>query len=528
MPKATRLKISVTQRIAVILVVVFLIPVLFFTVYELAALNRNESMIQEIYQKQLEAILFSVNQYSDDAVNSWMTKAEAAFARSEDLQHNPAVTQLLSLNPAIRILFRVDTVPGTTRISIAAWDTMQADTVIAALEGVLTENRTKIQQLGTYFNSGFQKTFALTDSTQRLGGYTSLIFIADATHPQVAGFLIDTEAFIQDLVGPRLQSIAQDQFILSVFDKESKAAVYSTLTYDSTSLSSVALTKDLWVFPHYSLGIRVEGASLQQLIRERTNTNLYLLSGLSLILIVALIFTFQSIKKEVQLAQNKADFVSNVSHEIRTPLALISMFAETLELDRVKSEEKKQEYYSIISQEAHRLTGIVNKILNFSQAEAGKKTLNPVPVELSQEIKAVLRTYDYHLHNKGFDYTFSDPQPVHVLADPQALTEIIINLIDNAIKYSQEKKRIEISTGVNDGKGWISIRDYGVGIGKSDLKHIFDKFYRVSSGNLAKSPGTGIGLALVKQLVEQQNGSISVTSELGAGSTFIVYFPLTA
>lgn len=528
MPKATRLKISVTQRIALILVVVFLIPVLFFTVYELAALNRNESMIQEIYQKQLEAILFSVNQYSDDAVNSWMTKAEAAFARSEDLQQNPAITQLLSLNPAIRILYRVDTMPGINRISLAALDTIQPDTMTAELEAVLNENRNNIQQLVKYFNSGFQKTFVLSDSTHRLGDYTSLIFISESTNTRVSGFLIDTEIFIEDFVGPRLQSIAQDQFILSVFDKQSEAAVYSTRTYDSTSLSSVVLTKDLWVFPDYALGIRLEGASLQQLIRERTFTNLYLLIGLSLILVVALIFTFRSIKKEVQLAQNKADFVSNVSHEIRTPLALISMFAETLELDRVKSEEKKREYYSIISQEAHRLTGIVNKILNFSQAEAGKKTLNPVPVELTREIKAVLRTYDYHLHNKGFEYAFSDQEPVHVLADPQALTEIIINLIDNAIKYSQEKKRIEIYTGAGNGRGWISIRDYGIGISKTDLKHIFDKFYRVSSGNLAKSPGTGIGLSLVKQLVEQQNGAISVTSELGVGSTFTVYFPLTA
>ena len=143
-----------------------------------------------------------------------------------------------------------------------------------------------------------------------------------------------------------------------------------TQPFPETLPGLATLTKDLWIFPDYSLGIRTQGASLQELVRQRTRTNLYLLVGLDIVLIVAVVLAFRNIKREVQLAQNKTDFVSNVSHEIRTPLALISMFAETLELDRVKSEEKKHEYYSIINKETQRLTGIVNKILNFSQTEA--------------------------------------------------------------------------------------------------------------------------------------------------------------
>src|SRR6185295_10483770 len=106
------------------------------------------------------------------------------------------------------------------------------------------------------------------------------------------------------------------------------------------------------------------GNTIQQLVAERTKTNLILLLSLDAILITAVILVFRNVKKEVQLAQNKADFVSNVSHEIRTPLALISMFAETLEMNRVNTEAKKHEYYNIISKEAQRLSGIVNKILN--------------------------------------------------------------------------------------------------------------------------------------------------------------------
>jgi two-component system phosphate regulon sensor histidine kinase PhoR len=112
------------------------------------------------------------------------------------------------------------------------------------------------------------------------------------------------------------------------------------------------------------------------------------------------------------------------------------------------------------------------------------------------------------------------------LADKEAITEIVINLIDNAMKYSIDKKRIEIALKQKGNFGSIVVRDYGVGIGSADQKHIFDKFYRVSSGDLAKSRGTGLGLSLVKQLLEQQNGNISVQSELGKGSVFTVNLPL--
>ena len=149
------------------------------------------------------------------------------------------------------------------------------------------------------------------------------------------------------------------------------------------------------------------------------------------------------------------------------------MFAETLELDRVKSEEKKHEYYSIINKEAQRLTGIVNKILNFSQTEAKKKPIQPKPIDLSAQLDDVLKTYDFHLKHKGFQYTLAIPAEVRVLADTEALTEIIVNLIDNAIKYSPDRKEITIATGVDKQMGWLAIQDYGIGISKSLTRSIF-------------------------------------------------------
>jgi len=515
-----------TKRIGLILTVIFLIPALFFSVYEISSLNKDEEMIEEIYQQQLETILFSVNQYSDDALNSWISKTQAYFGVENDSVRAASLQNLMLLNSPIHSIFVWDSLDTKSVLRLYTLDTMSQKTMKVWLEKKLVNNPLEIQQLIKYKKSGFQKATTIQSLDSAFTDRQVVIFISDyATSSfRVAGFILHPENFIEDFVGPRLQSVAKDQFILSVYRKSSQSLVYSTLSGDSTTMTS--LSKDIWIFPDYALGIRTAGPSLEKLVRQRTLNNLYMLIGLDIVLIIAVALAFRSIKREVQLAQNKSDFVSNVSHEIRTPLALISMFAETLLLDRVKSEEKKHEYYTIITKETQRLSGIVNKILNFSQTEAGKKNLHIVPLDLSAQLEEVLNTYDFHLKNKGFVYTRELSHGIMVLADQEALTEMMINLIDNAIKYSPDQKELNIRTGVHQTMGWVAIEDHGIGIGKSDQKHIFDKFYRVSSGDLAKSPGTGLGLALVKQLVEKQQGKISVKSEQGRGTTFTIYFPL--
>jgi two-component system, OmpR family, phosphate regulon sensor histidine kinase PhoR len=516
------------KRIALILTIIFLVPVLFFSVYEISSLNKDEKMIEDIYTKQLEAILFSVNQHADNALENWVAKAQRGFESRLIEQEVPTAIQTLLNNAAVKIVFFVDSLNDTS-IREYSQDSLLVDSLRPAIKDALQKNSQQIDKLIGYKKSGFQKIEVIQNSWQGNNIGQMLIFIADGVDTPflLAGLIVDPSAVIEDIVGPRLQVIAKDQFILSVFSKSSINPVYSTQQGDTTRLNSDAFTKDLWIFPDYSLGIRTKGASLQQIVNERTNTNLIFLVGLDIVLIIALVLVFRNVKKEVQLAQNKSDFVSNVSHEIRTPLALISMFAETLEMGRAKTEEKKQEYYSIITKETQRLSGIVNKILSFSQTEAGKKKLHIESIEVTTEIQAILKTYDFHLKNKGFEYHFEPSETLLIKADKEAITEMIINLIDNAIKYSSTEKKIDVIVGHDINFGWVAVKDLGLGIAKDDQKHVFDKFYRVSSGNLAKSQGTGLGLSIVKELIEQQNGKITVSSELSKGSTFTLYFPLT-
>jgi len=527
LPINTRL--SPMGRIGLFLVIAFLIPTLFYSAYEISSLNNEEKMIEEIYQKQLEAILFSVNQISNTTTSNWATKIETERNRSgRNAGMSDGMRNFLSLSAPVYMAFEIDTLSWNAILVTFSLDSAGAAKLQPSLKVAMEKSQEQIGQLLKYKRSGFQKIENLGNINFPTGNFQTLVFISEDTqaHRRVSGLVIDPESFVENVIGPFLQQTVKEQFVITVFNKHSKMRVYSTQLGDTASVASLSLTKDLWIFPNYAFGIRTQGASLEVLARERTRANLLLLLGLDVLIVASLLIAYRTMRKEIQLAQRKSDFVSNVSHELRTPLALITMFAETLEMGRAKSEEKKNEYYSILSKEAHRLSAIVNKILTFSQTEAGKKKIQLENIELNTIIKEVLHTYDFHLHNNGFEYAFNFTQSVTVVADKGALAEILVNLLDNSIKYSADKKRIEVSVGIDNLQGWVAVKDYGVGISKEDQKYIFDKFYRVSSGDLAKTKGTGIGLSLVKQLVNQQNGEIYINSELGKGSTFRIYFPL--
>jgi two-component system phosphate regulon sensor histidine kinase PhoR len=241
---------------------------------------------------------------------------------------------------------------------------------------------------------------------------------------------------------------------------------------------------------------------------------------------IGMYFVYRNIKREMELAQIKSDFVSNVSHELRTPLALINMYAETLEMDRIKSEEKKKEYYSIISGETNRLSNIVNRILSFSKLEAGKRNFVLEKIDLNEIAKKIYDTYLHHLQTRQFEFLFVTKGEIIIKGDKEAISEVIVNLIDNASKYSKEIKKIILRTGVQDGFGFVEVEDRGIGIAKEEQDKIFDKFYRASKGLIHDTKGTGIGLALVKYMVEGNNGKIELESDTSKGSKFRILFPL--
>ena len=207
--------------------------------------------------------------------------------------------------------------------------------------------------------------------------------------------------------------------------------------------------KSLWLFPDYTLGIRLKGRTIDELVQSRFYRNIAIIVILDVVLLAGAWLIYRTIRREMQLIQLKSDFVSNVSHELRTPLSLIRMFAETLEMKRVKTETKKHEYYRTIIQESERLTRLVNNLLNFSRMEAGKRNyqmrdvdLNTLVVERwSSFIRLQLRMQHFELV-----VDLAKKSPV-VIGDEEAIAEALHNIFDNAVKYSGEGRYIRVATG---------------------------------------------------------------------------------
>jgi signal transduction histidine kinase len=255
------------------------------------------------------------------------------------------------------------------------------------------------------------------------------------------------------------------------------------------------------------------------------------MAGATVLVVVFLVggiaLTIRATDREARLAQAKSNFVANVSHELKTPLSLISLFSEILELGRVNNEEKKAEYYGIIRHESRRLNKTIDNILDFSRIEAGRKTYELVDGDILEVIDNVLTTHRYQIINSGFDIQQDIQASLpSVLMDRDAMSQAISNLLDNAIKYSGKVKQISITAKTLESDLCIEIADHGIGIPRNEQAKIFEKFYRVGNGLVHDVKGSGLGLSLVKHIIEAHKGIISVESDVGKGSRFTILLPL--
>lgn len=480
-------------------------------------------MIDSIYVRQLESVIFSINQYSDDVVSSWANKLE------QDIQNKKQKTEevagaFIERNKSVEMMFFVDSLKIKEAYFEAEGD--KHDTNTASLQEIINKNNPQIARLKQYMDGGYRKIQPVDIDLPN----SSLFIFAfkDAEESiKVCGIVVKSLGFIKENLGPKIQSVARDEFYFSVFDTETDKEVYSNEVYE-TAEKNIQHKKILWIMPDYKLGIQLKGETIEDLVKKRTEFNIWTILIIDLVLIIAAVFVYRSFRQEMKLAQLKSEFISNVSHEIRTPLAVINMYSETLSMNRVRDENKKNEYYNIINIEANRLSGMVNKILNFSKIESGKRTYKFVETDVNEIVSQILETYEHHFKRNGFSYNYSPKDKLpKVMADAETITDAIINLIDNAMKYSLDKKQIDISTGSDSKSVFVEVKDYGVGIDGKYQKMVFDKFYRITDGNLAhKAKGSGIGLSIVSHIMESHKGSVKLKSELSEGSTFILNFPI--
>ncbi len=369
--------------------------------------------------------------------------------------------------------------------------------------------------------------------------YQSMTFFPIEAAPKdrvtIGGIMFDPD-FLQQFLPTTLDSILTASGAVPRNDSHPQAAVMLHYHKDDTPLAASSgwdgghpevEHKIEGAFPELVMAIRYPGTTIKAINQRFLRTSYIILGTLSVLLITGLFFTYRSVTKTMELAKLKSDIVSNVSHELRTPLALIRLYAETLELGRIPDEQRKLEYYRIVRKESERLTGLINNILDFSRIEAGKKEYEFRETNLPSLVRDTLDSYHYQIEQNGFRYEeniSNDVPPVRV--DREAIARSLLNLVNNALKYSSTEKYLAVSLYRENGSVKLDVVDHGIGIPRAEQHKIFDKFYRVCDPMCHDNKGSGLGLALVQHIVNAHGGKISVESSPGKGSKFSITLPL--
>jgi signal transduction histidine kinase/tetratricopeptide (TPR) repeat protein len=256
----------------------------------------------------------------------------------------------------------------------------------------------------------------------------------------------------------------------------------------------------------------------------------FLLTALGMVITLTLLagyFLLRDVRHELRLAEMRSQFVSAVSHELKTPLTAIRVFAESMRMDDDMQRQTQQEYLDIILQESGRLGKLVDNVLEFAKVEHGGKDYQMRQVSLAEAAEAAARIMKYPLEQAGFRLDLAlDRDLPPVVADRDAIEQAILNLLNNAIKYSGDSRKVALRLFREDSRAVIQVIDHGLGIPQEEQKRIFERFYRVSSPENRHIAGAGLGLTLVEYIAKVHGGSIHVESKAGVGSTFTLRLPL--
>jgi len=260
------------------------------------------------------------------------------------------------------------------------------------------------------------------------------------------------------------------------------------------------------------------------LLSVRTKVYIWVVFLLIVAMVGGIIVAFRIVKREMALAQLKSDFVSSISHALKTPLTSISMFVEMLLLKLYEDEADTEEYLRVIQKECDRLLRLVDRVLDFSRIEKGKKEFHYKQESIGDVILSTVETFRAQMVENKCEVTvnLADNLP-QLQIDRDAISEALLNLLSNAVKYSLEEKRVAINA--QTAKNYIAIEviDNGIGIPEHQQKEIFKPFYRANVSQEVE--GSGLGLAYVKYIAEAHGGKVTVQSKVGYGSKFTLLLP---
>jgi len=365
-----------------------------------------------------------------------------------------------------------------------------------------------------------------------------VLFIPRGTtsdHPAIAGFAYDADYLANTFFPQALNTVLPNQ------DPDDTSRPQTAIMVRTAKDQSPLAASICWdggppevergfesVFPGLILGMKLRGTTIEMMSNKWLRSSYMMLGGLSLLLAAGVWLTYRNVTRELALAKLKSDFVSNVSHELRTPLALIRLYAETLELGRLPNPAKQHEYHEIIRKESERLTGLINNILDFSRIEAGKKEYTFRETDVADLVRSTLESYRFEIEQNGFhlEEKIEDNLPP-LQVDREAIARSLLNLVNNAVKYSDADKYLGVSLYRENGGVNLEVVDHGIGIPANEQPKIFEKFYRVCDPLVHNTKGSGLGLSLVRHIAQAHGGEVVVESAPGKGSRFVITLPVT-
>lgn len=294
------------------------------------------------------------------------------------------------------------------------------------------------------------------------------------------------------------------------------------------SKSSILVRPQQWEDNSYLLDFEyyIDFSDKRRMIIQEISASLGMSLFSIIIVIVIFLITYKNLMEEKRLSNLKTDFINNMTHELKTPLATITVAGKTLEMEQIRKDDSKIfETAKLIGKQSVHLNQLINMILEISMWERTQFELDKKNIDIEAIMNDVVTDFKTGCGNCANLTQKYDFKGIKADLDKVYFTTMINNLLSNAVKYSDKEPEIKVDGYLNEKNIQINVADNGIGISKNDQKHVFDKFYRASSGNIHKYKGLGLGLYYVKKIAEAHGGDVSVTSKPGKGSIFTITIP---
>jgi len=354
-----------------------------------------------------------------------------------------------------------------------------------------------------------------------------LLFWSARSDGTVAGFLLDADALKDRVVGV-LPEILTDTRILAVLDDRGEPLLVPEIQQLPDWRRPFVAREISPLLPRWEAGAWLSDPSGAASRARSAARAVWLLVGALFLVIAgggALILRILS--SEMRLARRKTTFVANVSHELKTPLTSIRLFAEMLLSGRQKDEERRKEYLRTMVSEAERLSRLVENVLAFSRSGRSGESATE-SLDLAELAKETLSQLEPNLSRSGFVCSFSSDGPAPVRGNPEPLRQVLLNLLSNAEKYSEQTREIDLRCGREKGYALVAVADRGPGVPPSQQEKIFQEFFRGDDSLTASRSGAGLGLSIARSIARRHGGDVSYMPRNGGGSVFTLKIPLEA